>query len=172
MQYVTLGKTGLQVSRLGLGGIPIQKADVKRAKELLGRMVQKGMNYIDSARGYTVSEAVSYTHLISRPQWTISSPTTRWRRNRTWCLARKLRQRLRRLTLQKMTMTRIRIRIRFWSCKKPRHPFTWYRNKPVRPLAVPVLYVDWCAYDKNMTYSCYLLCGTVVSFHEERADKD
>ena len=56
MQYVTLGKTGLQVSRLGLGGIPIQKADVKRAKELLERMVQKGMNYIDSARGYTVSE--------------------------------------------------------------------------------------------------------------------
>ncbi len=42
MQYVTLGKTGLQVSRLGLGGIPIQKADVKRAKELLERMVQKG----------------------------------------------------------------------------------------------------------------------------------
>ncbi len=57
MEYVTLGKTGLKISRLGLGGIPIQRADVDAMKKLANAMVEKGINYIDSARGYTVSEA-------------------------------------------------------------------------------------------------------------------
>ncbi len=57
MEYVTLGKTGLKISRLGLGGIPIQRADVAAMKALANAMVEKGINYIDSARGYTVSEA-------------------------------------------------------------------------------------------------------------------
>ena len=29
MEYVTLGKTGLKVSKIGLGGIPIQKIDAE-----------------------------------------------------------------------------------------------------------------------------------------------
>lgn len=57
MQYVTLGKTGLKVSRLGLGGIPIQKTDAAVTGTLIESMAEKGINYIDSARGYTVSEA-------------------------------------------------------------------------------------------------------------------
>ncbi len=57
MKYVTLGKTGLQISQMGLGGIPIQRADVDAAKALVKAMVDAGVNYIDSARGYTVSEA-------------------------------------------------------------------------------------------------------------------
>ena len=32
MEYVTLGKTGLRVSRMGLGGIPIQKIDAEGTK--------------------------------------------------------------------------------------------------------------------------------------------
>lgn len=57
MEYVTLGKTGLQISRLGFGGIPIQRVDAETTKQLIHAMVEKGMNYIDTARGYTVSEA-------------------------------------------------------------------------------------------------------------------
>ena len=34
MEYVTLGKTGLRVSRMGLGGIPIQKIDAEGTKTL------------------------------------------------------------------------------------------------------------------------------------------
>lgn len=56
MKYVTLGRTGLKISRMGLGGIPIQRADVASAKALIQAMVKAGVNYIDSARGYTVSE--------------------------------------------------------------------------------------------------------------------
>ena len=56
MEYTTLGKTGLKISRLGFGGIPIQKVDVPQVKTLMQAMREKGVNYIDTARGYTVSE--------------------------------------------------------------------------------------------------------------------
>ena len=57
MQYTTLGKTGLHISRLGFGGIPIQKVDAQKTRELMEELVRQGVNYIDTARGYTVSEA-------------------------------------------------------------------------------------------------------------------
>ena len=56
MEYVTLGKTGLSISRLGFGGIPIQRVDAAVTKTLVTEMAAKGINYIDTARGYTVSE--------------------------------------------------------------------------------------------------------------------
>ena len=57
MQYTTLGRTGLRISRVGFGGIPIQKADAQKTRELMEELVRQGVNYIDTARGYTVSEA-------------------------------------------------------------------------------------------------------------------
>ena len=57
MEYITLGKSGLKISRLGFGGIPIQRVDADTTKELVQAMVEKGINYIDTARGYTVSES-------------------------------------------------------------------------------------------------------------------
>lgn len=57
MKYVTLGKTGLQISRLGFGGIPIQRIDAAGTKALIQELLHKGINYIDTARAYTVSEA-------------------------------------------------------------------------------------------------------------------
>ena len=56
MEYVTLGRTGLKISRLGFGGIPIQRIDGEGTKKLMEMMVEKGIYFIDSARGYTVSE--------------------------------------------------------------------------------------------------------------------
>ncbi len=56
MEYVTLGKTNLRVSRLGFGGIPIQRITAEEAKTLLEAVHKAGINYIDTARGYTVSE--------------------------------------------------------------------------------------------------------------------
>ena len=35
MQTLQLGKTGLRVSRMGFGGIPIQKVDAARVRELM-----------------------------------------------------------------------------------------------------------------------------------------
>lgn len=56
MEYRLLGKTGLRISRMGFGGIPIQKIDAEGTKPLLRKLMQEGVNYIDTARGYTVSE--------------------------------------------------------------------------------------------------------------------
>lgn len=56
MEYRKLGKTGLTISRMGFGGIPIQRIDAEGTRKLLHEMADKGINYIDTARGYTVSE--------------------------------------------------------------------------------------------------------------------
>ena len=56
MEYRQLGKTGLNISRVGFGGIPIQRIDIPKTKLLMQEMLKKGVNYIDTARGYTVSE--------------------------------------------------------------------------------------------------------------------
>lgn len=56
MEYRQLGKTGLRVSRMGFGGIPIQKVDAAATGKLIEHMAHLGINYIDTARGYTVSE--------------------------------------------------------------------------------------------------------------------
>lgn len=56
MEYCVLGKTGLKVSRMGFGGIPIQRIDKEGTKQLIHKLHEAGVNYIDTARGYTVSE--------------------------------------------------------------------------------------------------------------------
>ncbi len=56
MEYRILGKTGLEISRLGFGGIPIQKTTKEKTRELILELINKGVNFIDTARAYTVSE--------------------------------------------------------------------------------------------------------------------
>ena len=56
MQYRILGKTGLKISRMGFGGIPIQRTDAASTVALMHWLSERGVNYIDTARGYTVSE--------------------------------------------------------------------------------------------------------------------
>ena len=56
MEYRILGKTDLKISRMGFGGIPIQRIDAEGTKVLMHKMVEAGINYIDTARAYTVSE--------------------------------------------------------------------------------------------------------------------
>ncbi len=56
MEYRILGKTGLRVSRMGFGGLPIQSTDENACREILARLSELGVNYIDTARAYTVSE--------------------------------------------------------------------------------------------------------------------
>lgn len=58
MQYRMLGRTGLRVSVVGFGGIPLQRVAQPQATQLLQQAAQAGVNFIDTARGYTVSEAL------------------------------------------------------------------------------------------------------------------
>jgi len=56
MEKRQLGQTGLEVTSVGFGGIPIQRVDEKQVIEIVDEMERIGINFIDTARGYTVSE--------------------------------------------------------------------------------------------------------------------
>lgn len=56
MEYRVLGKTGLNCARLSLGGIPIQRGDRANAAAVVDAMEGLGINFLDTARGYSVSE--------------------------------------------------------------------------------------------------------------------
>ena len=51
-----LGKTNLKVNEIGLGGIPIQHTSQEIVCKMIDKMIEKNMNFIDTARGYTISE--------------------------------------------------------------------------------------------------------------------
>jgi predicted aldo/keto reductase-like oxidoreductase len=51
-----LGRTGLTVKMLGFGGIPIQQVSEEDAIRVVRRCYERGINYFDTARNYTVSE--------------------------------------------------------------------------------------------------------------------
>ena len=56
LSKITLGRTGLKVKSLGFGGIPIQRVTEEEAIEVVQRCYDLGLNYYDTARGYTTSE--------------------------------------------------------------------------------------------------------------------
>lgn len=56
MRYTKLGSTGMNVSVLGFGGIPIQRVDKEQAVEILTVSKEHGVNFVDTARMYTDSE--------------------------------------------------------------------------------------------------------------------
>lgn len=53
---MVLGKTGLEVNRLGFGGIPIQRVSETQAVETVLHAIESGIDFIDTARAYTTSE--------------------------------------------------------------------------------------------------------------------
>ncbi len=60
MEQRILGRTGLRVSRLALGGLFVSSVgtDLDGAREAVRRAVDLGVNYVDTAPGYRDSEAV------------------------------------------------------------------------------------------------------------------
>ena len=56
LRETVLGRTGLKVRTLGFGGIPIQRVSEEETIRILRHCYELGMNYYDTARGYTVSE--------------------------------------------------------------------------------------------------------------------
>ena len=56
MEKVRLGKTEMMVSRLGFGGIPIQRLTEEEAVAVVRRCLDLGVTFIDTANAYTTSE--------------------------------------------------------------------------------------------------------------------
>lgn len=74
MQYRVLGKTGLKVSVIGFGSIPIQRGRKELAKDVILKAEELGINFIDTARGYTVSEEYIGAALKGRREkWIIAT---------------------------------------------------------------------------------------------------
>jgi predicted aldo/keto reductase-like oxidoreductase len=56
MEKRRLGKTDMEVSVVGFGGIPIQGVSAAEAERILHQALDRGINFFDSARAYTDSE--------------------------------------------------------------------------------------------------------------------
>ena len=56
MEKIRLGKTDMLVSKLGYGGIPIQRLAEDEAIAVVKRVLELGITFIDTANGYTTSE--------------------------------------------------------------------------------------------------------------------
>jgi aryl-alcohol dehydrogenase-like predicted oxidoreductase len=56
VEKTRLGRTNLWVSRTAFGALPIQRITLEEATRLLRRAVEGGINFFDTARGYSDSE--------------------------------------------------------------------------------------------------------------------
>jgi len=56
MQYVRLGRTGLEVSRTSFGVLPLQRTPMDEAIAILRRAREAGITFFDTARAYSNSE--------------------------------------------------------------------------------------------------------------------
>ena len=89
MRRMVLGRTGLEVHRLGFGGIPIQRVSEAEAVETVRHAIERGLDFIDTSRAYTTSER--RIGLALKQGWTAppavewSLPPSRTPRRRTPC---------------------------------------------------------------------------------------
>jgi predicted aldo/keto reductase-like oxidoreductase len=56
MNRMLIGNTGIEVCRLALGGIPLQRISEEDAVEVVRYAIEKGIDFIDTARNYSTSE--------------------------------------------------------------------------------------------------------------------
>jgi len=56
MKTVRLGKTDLEISRVGIGGIPLMRPPEAEAIRVVQRALDLGVTFVDTALGYTDSE--------------------------------------------------------------------------------------------------------------------
>jgi predicted aldo/keto reductase-like oxidoreductase len=68
MLKATLGRTGLLVNKDGFGALPVQRVDMPAAMRILQKALDGGIDYFDSARGYTDSEEKIGAALSGRRQ--------------------------------------------------------------------------------------------------------
>jgi len=69
MEYIPFGNTGLTVSRVGFGGIPIQRIDAEGTAALFKKLIECGVNYVDTARKLCHAGVVKLIKVdVVRPQ--------------------------------------------------------------------------------------------------------
>ncbi|MCX7779941.1 MAG: aldo/keto reductase [Negativicutes bacterium] len=66
MEKRRLGRTGLEVTAVSLGALPVQRCSIEEAGKVLNAALDAGINFIDTARAYTDSEEKIGRHLAAR----------------------------------------------------------------------------------------------------------
>ncbi len=56
MEKIRLGRTNLMVTKMAFGALPIQRLSINDAVKLVQNAYEQGINYFDTAHGYTDSE--------------------------------------------------------------------------------------------------------------------
>ena len=80
-----LGRTGLEVTEVGLGGIPIIGVPFERGVRIVHRALDLGINYIDTARGYRDSEAkIGEAMKARRDECYLATKTGQRARDEAW----------------------------------------------------------------------------------------
>ena len=74
MERTTLGKTGLQISRLGVGLAEIGSLDAASAGEVLNAALDGGINFLDTAACYGNSEDCCCVSTIALERTSATSP--------------------------------------------------------------------------------------------------
>ncbi|HWQ60822.1 MAG TPA: aldo/keto reductase, partial [Negativicutes bacterium] len=66
MEKRLLGRTGLEVTAIAFGGLPMQRCTLDEAGPVLHAALDAGINFIDTARAYTDSEEKIGRHIAAR----------------------------------------------------------------------------------------------------------
>ncbi len=83
MEKVRLGRTGLWVSRVGIGGIAIQRPPLEEAVRVVRHALNLGVNFVDTALGYGDSEERMGKALAGRRDGVILATKGGWRDKET-----------------------------------------------------------------------------------------
>ena len=95
MQYRPLGRTGLVVSAIGLGCAPMMSLSLDAGEQLVRRAVDRGITYIDTARGYGETEVMVGRALAGqRDRVYLSTKTGARKRDQAWRSIEESLQRL------------------------------------------------------------------------------
>jgi predicted aldo/keto reductase-like oxidoreductase len=80
MQYRRLGRTGLEISCVGFGALPLTGLNEEEASAVLNAALDAHMNFIDTARGYRESEDLIGKSVAARRKEYFLATKTRARR--------------------------------------------------------------------------------------------
>jgi len=108
MQYRKLGRTGLMVSCIGLGGMGVisqEHPDWEMATKVIHAALDRGVNFIDTARGYFNSEEVIGRVLKDRRDETYIATKTYMRNPRQ--AEKELQQSLEKLQVKKIDLYQV-----------------------------------------------------------------
>lgn len=79
MEKNRLGKTGLMVSRIGMGGIPIQRPSLTEAIKVINGALDLDVNFIDTSIAYGDSEIIIGKGIAGRREEVILATKGSWR---------------------------------------------------------------------------------------------